>query len=65
MSELLEKSDLQKLLKIGLSKLDELIAEGRLPQPIKLGDRTVRWQAEVIEEWVRGGCQPPVQEATP
>jgi predicted DNA-binding transcriptional regulator AlpA len=30
---------------------------GILPQPIKLGS-LVRWNAELIDDWIRRGCSP-------
>ena len=31
---------------------------GAMPKPIRLG-RVVRWNAQVIDDWIAGGCQRP------
>ncbi len=31
---------------------------GAMPKPIRLG-RIVRWNAQVIDDWIAGGCQRP------
>jgi predicted DNA-binding transcriptional regulator AlpA len=31
---------------------------GAMPKPIRLG-RIVRWNAQVIDDWIAGGCKRP------
>lgn len=34
------------------TKLYDLIRQGKFPAPVKLGARTARWPAAVVEEWI-------------
>jgi len=34
-----------------------LVDSGKMPAPIKLGAIS-RWPAQVIDEWIAGGCKP-------
>lgn len=33
------------------------VVVGKMPKPVKLGYRTVRFRRQDIEEWVAGGCK--------
>lgn len=45
-----------ELLNIGESTLWKLHSQGRIPNPMRLGGRVVRWRREELEAWVRAGC---------
>lgn len=58
----MERSQPQSLLPIrsvqaqtnlGRTKIYELIRKGEFPAPIKLGARTARWPAAVIDDWIQ------------
>ena len=55
-SQLLNKSDLQRLLRVSASTLDRMVAAGRLPAPVELGPRTRRWSRTSVEAWIDAGC---------
>lgn len=38
---------------LGRTKIYELIRKGEFPAPIKLGARTARWPAAVIDAWIQ------------
>ena len=38
---------------LGRTKIYDLIRRGEFPAPIKLGARTARWPAAVIDAWVQ------------
>lgn len=38
---------------LGRTKIYDLIRKGEFPAPIKLGARTARWPAAVIDAWVQ------------
>ena len=46
------------LLGVSRSKFWQLHSLGRVPLPIRLSDRVVRWRKEELEAWVRAGCPP-------
>jgi prophage regulatory protein len=43
----------QAITALGRTKIYDLIRKGDFPAPIKLGARTSRWPAAVIEAWVK------------
>ncbi len=40
-----------------------MIADRRIPQPLRVGTRTVRWQLSQIHRWIEMGCQSCEQES--
>jgi excisionase family DNA binding protein len=58
---LLTADDVAALLSVGRTKLYQMLAEGRIPPPVRLG-RAVRWNADELRQWVAAGC-PAVEEA--
>lgn len=55
-SLLLDKSELCKLLRVGVETIERLEQEGRIPAPVKLGPRTKRWRRDEISAWIEAGC---------
>lgn len=47
-----------ELIGISESTLWKLHSQGRIPNPMRLGGRVVRWRREELEAWVRAGCPP-------
>lgn len=43
----------QAITALGRTKIYDLIRKGEFPAPIKLGARTARWPAAVIDAWVQ------------
>jgi prophage regulatory protein len=41
---------------IGRSQLWRLHSAGRLPAPVRLGQRCPRWRADELRVWVAAGC---------
>lgn len=46
-TEVTEKVDL------GKTTLYAYMAEGKFPQPVKLGDKKVRWLSEEVDAWLQ------------
>lgn len=42
----------QGLTGLSSSTLDRLIAAGKFPRPVQLGDRAVAWPSAAIEKWI-------------
>jgi excisionase family DNA binding protein len=49
--------DVAKLLGCSERHVTNLVREGRIPSPIKLG-RLVRWSQQQLAAWIEGECQP-------
>ena len=49
---------LQAAMLIGVSRATfwKLHSTGRVPTPVRLGGRVVRWRKDELEDWVRAGC---------
>lgn len=47
-----------KLLGISRRHLWALNSSGRLPRPVRLGSRSVRWVARELSAWLDAGCPP-------
>ena len=54
---LMTYEDLERELGICRQTIWRKIACGKMPKPIRLGWRTVRFRRQDIEEWVAGGCK--------
>ncbi len=50
---LLKLADICKLLSVGRSTVYEWTSQERFPQPVRIGDRSVRWKSEEVQEWRR------------
>jgi prophage regulatory protein len=49
---LLRLPEVEAVVGLKKSKLYTLIQEGRFPQPVKLGTRSVRWKASAVYAWI-------------
>ncbi len=45
--------ELAQALNLHRTTVARLVREGRIPQPVRLGYRTVRWPAEIVEQILR------------
>lgn len=54
-SELMTIKDVCDLLRISRRQFDNI--RHRLPPPIVLGPRTLRWRREVLDEWLIGATR--------
>ena len=52
---LMTVADLLAYLRVGRSKFYLMLSEGKLPQPIRIGSRSPRWDPEEIRAWFRHG----------
>ena len=50
---LLTTRDLKEVLGISTSTIYKLLSEGRLPEPIRIGTKVIRWRSEDVMAWVR------------
>jgi excisionase family DNA binding protein len=55
---LLNQTELAGLLKISKRHLYRLLAERKLPEPLRIGC-CARWRFETIERWIEAGCPKP------
>ena len=53
MDQLLTRHQVEKKLQLTTSTIYRLMRAGQLPEPIKLGNKVVRWHAGELDEWLR------------
>lgn len=56
-SPMLDADRIGKILDCSPRHVRRLVDSGKMPAPIKLGAIS-RWPANVIDEWIAGGCKP-------
>jgi prophage regulatory protein len=54
LKRILRKKQLTDFTGLQRTALDDLIARGQFPKPIRLGERSVGWLEEEIAEWQAG-----------
>ena len=54
--ELLDINDVARLLRVSRTTACRLRAAGKLPEPVAVSSRCLRWDREALERWVRQGC---------
>jgi excisionase family DNA binding protein len=54
MSEYVSTKELAKRLKISTRSVFRLLSAGRLPEPVRIGRRTQRWDWEEVEAFLKG-----------
>jgi predicted DNA-binding transcriptional regulator AlpA len=59
-TRLLSAADLARELGFSVRTIRRLDLEGKLPRPIRVGVRAVRWRRAEVAAWIRAGC--PVRE---
>lgn len=47
---------LATMLGLSLRTIRTMDAAGKLPRPVKLGARSVRWRVRDIDDWLAAGC---------
>lgn len=52
---LLTVADLSQYLQVSVRSIWRLKSAGKLPKPVEI-EGSVRWSAEVIRQWIDGGC---------
>ena len=52
MVKLLTKTDAAEVMGCSIRTLENWIAAGQFPRPVKIGPRLVRWRPEDLQEWV-------------
>ncbi len=55
-----DKSGLARRIPCSERHLDRMRDKGLVPPPVKLG-ALLRWNREVIEQWIADGCPPPAK----
>lgn len=48
------------LLNMSRATFWKLYAQGKVPEPVRLSARVVRWRRDELEAWARAGC--PIRE---
>lgn len=54
--ELLDVGDVARMLSAGKRTVFRWAALGKMPSPVKMGGRFVRWRRADIERWIADGC---------
>jgi len=52
MSEFVSPAELAKRLGISRRTLFRLVSAGRLPEPVRLTKRTIRWEWAAVQQWL-------------
>jgi len=55
--QLLTVKDLERKLKVSKRTIWNMLRQGRIPGPVRVGSRSTRWLASDISEWLECGCQ--------
>ena len=50
--KLLTKPQVVEMMKISPRTLDNYMAAGQFPKPVRIGKRLLRWIVEDLEEWI-------------
>ena len=59
---LVDVRGLAKMLSISKREIERMAADGRLPPPIRLGKRMVRWRLETIRRWAEELEKAPAEQ---
>ena len=54
MRQLLSIFQVAKLLNVSTMTIRRMWADGRMPPPLRIGKRSLRWNADELEEWLVG-----------
>ena len=54
MDRLLKRVEVQELVALRQTALYKAVSDGRLPAPVVLGPRCIRWRASEIDEYLKG-----------
>lgn len=63
-ADMLDPAGLARHLGVSRSQLYTMLSAGRIPQPLRLSERVVRWPAAWIHEWISAGCPSDWQPRT-
>lgn len=58
MEKLLTSEELAKILDVRVTTVRNLAAQGKIPSPLRIGRRALRWRASDIEAFLQGRWQP-------
>ena len=53
---MMTKEEVAKALQCCDRHIDNMRKDGRIPQPVELGKRCVRWPRKQFLEWIESGC---------
>ena len=56
---LLRRAEVERMLGLSRSGLDDMVSSGVLPSPIRIGARAVRWRLSDISAWIAE--KPPIR----
>jgi excisionase family DNA binding protein len=45
-----------KRLSISVSQFWKMLSAGKIPAPVRLGERILRWSSEEVSKWIDAGC---------
>lgn len=58
---LLRRAEVERMLGISRSGLDDMVRDGHLPAPVKIGARAVRWRLSDLSAWI--AARPSIKQA--
>ena len=61
---LMDARDVSHRLSVSTRTVWRLLSANQIPKPVRIG-RSVRWQREVVEEWIRSGCPDQSKQESP
>ena len=50
---LLTRGEVEEWLSVSRNTLDRMITERRIPPPVRIGPRSLRWASDDLEAWVQ------------
>lgn len=62
--ELIDIEAVARMLAVSARTVRRLSDAGRMPLPLHLGNRLVRWRQGEIKSWIAGGCVAPRKPTT-
>jgi prophage regulatory protein len=54
--KLLRVEELSEMCGVSPRTIRGWLASGRLPEPVRIGERCVRWRSDEVEDWMRAGA---------
>ena len=52
--ELLTRTEVENRVRLQRSSIYRLMRLGKFPEPVRVGERCVRWKLDEIEQWLEG-----------
>lgn len=53
---LITKKKLAEMLSVSPRTLQRMLSAGKIPSPVQLGRKMIRWRVNEIKNWIAAGC---------